>query len=79
LRPRAKAYLEKLSREGLDRIFSKRGPVIRVEDVLMHVAEEEIHHRGELLCLMWQIDLEPPLKDWFDWISETHVKTARYS
>ena len=69
-----RAYLSKLGAKDLNRIFAKR--VIRVEDVLMHVVEEEIHHRGELLCLMWQIDIEPPLKDWFDWISETHVKTS---
>lgn len=71
----SRAYLSKLKTGDLDRIFAKR--VIRVEDVLMHVVEEEIHHRGELLGLMWQIDVEPPLKDWFDWTSETHKKTSR--
>jgi uncharacterized damage-inducible protein DinB len=31
-----------------------------VADALMHVIEEEIHHRGELLCLFWQRDVRPP-------------------
>ena len=31
-----------------------------VEDILIHVAEEEIHHRGELLCIYWQLDIRPP-------------------
>jgi uncharacterized damage-inducible protein DinB len=26
----------------------------------MHVIEEEIHHRGELLCIYWQNDITPP-------------------
>jgi uncharacterized damage-inducible protein DinB len=32
----------------------------KVEDVLLHVVEEEIHHRGELLCILWQHDIQPP-------------------
>ncbi len=32
----------------------------KVEDVLLHVVEEEIHHRGELLCIYWQHDIQPP-------------------
>lgn len=31
-----------------------------ITDVLLHVIEEEIHHRGELLCLFWQRDVRPP-------------------
>ena len=32
----------------------------KVEDILLHVVEEEIHHRGELLCIYWQHDIQPP-------------------
>ncbi len=28
--------------------------------VLVHVAGEELHHRGELIALLWQLDCEPP-------------------
>ena len=73
-------YLGKLTRKDFDKIFVGdwvqwvQVPV-RIEDILMHVVEEEIHHRGELLCLMWQNDMEPPLKMWFDWLKETNIIT----
>ena len=35
--------------------------VLTVEDVLVHVFEEEVHHRGELIALLWQIGIEPPV------------------
>ncbi len=34
------------------------------EDILIHVFEEEIHHRGELIALLWQINVEPPIMSW---------------
>jgi len=37
---------------------------ITAEDVLIHVFEEEVHHRGELIALLWQMDVEPPLMGW---------------
>jgi uncharacterized damage-inducible protein DinB len=37
---------------------------VTAEDVLTHVFEEEVHHRGELIALLWQIDIEPPLMGW---------------
>lgn len=37
---------------------------ITAEDVLIHVCEEEVHHRGELIALLWQINVEPPLMGW---------------
>jgi len=73
----SREYLMKLTREDLDKIYSSVQVPVRIEDVLMHLVEEEIHHRGELLCLMWQNDFEPPIKDWFDWLAETHVKTTQ--
>jgi len=32
--------------------------------------EEQVHHRGELICLMWQIDVEPPYKSFMDYVVE---------
>jgi len=37
---------------------------VTVEDVLIHVFEEEVHHRGELIALFWQMGIEPPLMGW---------------
>lgn len=37
---------------------------VTAEDVLIHLFEEEVHHRGELIALLWQIGVEPPLMGW---------------
>ena len=58
-------YLSSLSDKRLESIFEfegwdKKTHRYKVEDVLMHIIEEEIHHRGELLCIFWQHDVQPP-------------------
>ena len=58
-------YLNNLSEQDLNSIFEfegwdKKTHRHKVEDILMHMIEEEIHHRGELLCIFWQHDIEPP-------------------
>lgn len=58
-------YLETATDAELKRTFEyerRDGTRYRyaTADVLLHVIEEEIHHRGELLCLFWQRDLRPP-------------------
>jgi uncharacterized damage-inducible protein DinB len=74
-----RVYLYKLGPADLSKPFPLRARegtdgVLKVEDILMHVVEEEIHHRGELLCLMWQIDVEPPYNDYIDYIIEKKKK-----
>jgi uncharacterized damage-inducible protein DinB len=64
----SRAYVMKLSPAQLDKQMELRKNKFRVEDLLMHVVEEEIHHRGELLCLMWQIDCEPPYKSYMSYL-----------
>jgi len=32
-----------------------------VRPTILHVIEHELHHRGELNALLWQIDGEPPV------------------
>jgi len=61
----ANEYLKTLTDEKLNSIFEFKGwdgktKRHRVEDILMHTVEEEIHHRGELLCIYWQSDIQPP-------------------
>lgn len=38
-----------------------------IGDVLWHVVEEELQHRGELNALFWQMDVEPPIATVEDW------------
>jgi uncharacterized damage-inducible protein DinB len=58
-------YLETLTDEKLQSVFEFKGwdgkmHRSKIEDILMHVIEEEIHHRGELLCIYWQHNIQPP-------------------
>ena len=62
-------YLDSLPKEGLNRTYTVKddgGKVMKIsaEDVLIHVFEEEVHHRGELIALLWQMDIEPPAMGW---------------
>jgi uncharacterized damage-inducible protein DinB len=61
-------YLETLSPENLKKKYELTGsgkPETKTaEDILVHVFEEEVHHRGELIALLWQIGVEPPIMGW---------------
>ena len=66
---RMQSYLTSLTCEGLQKTYRTQddaGKTVEVtaEDVLLHVFEEEVHHRGELIALLWQMDIEPPLMSW---------------
>jgi len=65
-------YLKTLTDEKLRSVFEFKGwdgkiKRHRIEDILMHVVEEEIHHRGELLCIYWQSDVRPPYIGYMDY------------
>lgn len=71
-----KEYLNTLTMEKLNSIFQFvgwDGKIRRhkVEDILIHVIEEEIHHRGELLCIYWQNDITPPHVGYLEYKSKT--------
>jgi uncharacterized damage-inducible protein DinB len=51
-----------LSRAGM------ASTMVRVEDILVHVALENIHHFGELIALLWQMDVEPPHMGWIGYL-----------
>jgi uncharacterized damage-inducible protein DinB len=66
---RMQDYLDSLPKKGLSKTYSIKaddGKTIKItaEDVLIHAFEEEVHHRGELIALFWQMDIEPPLMGW---------------
>ncbi|HEX7258226.1 MAG TPA: DinB family protein [Nitrososphaeraceae archaeon] len=39
-------------------------------DVLLHVIIEELHHRGEIIAILWQ-DLQPPDMSWLSVMRKT--------
>jgi uncharacterized damage-inducible protein DinB len=72
---KTKAYLARISPAELERKveFSRPGTpsmTVRVDDVLIHLALENVHHFGELIALMWQIDIEPPHMGWVAYLQK---------
>jgi uncharacterized damage-inducible protein DinB len=66
---RMRDYFNSLPIGGLEKKYTvtndANAPIeINAEDVLIHVFEEEVHHRGELIALLWQMGIEPPLMGW---------------
>lgn len=62
-------YLDSLSSKELMKKYTRTNDAgenieITAEDVLIHVFEEEVHHRGEIIGLLWQMGVEPPLMGW---------------
>jgi uncharacterized damage-inducible protein DinB len=70
---RTEAYVSKVAPSELERkVEMPRTGVlamtVRVEDILVHSALENIHYFGELIALLWQIDVEPPHMGWIGYI-----------
>jgi uncharacterized damage-inducible protein DinB len=42
-----------------------------VKDVLLHVFTEELHHRGEIIAILWQMDIQPPDMRWLSVMKKT--------
>ena len=68
-------FIEGLDDEKLASTFetteSGKRESFTVSQMLWHLVEEELQHRGELNALFWQIDIDPPHTDWLDWKVET--------
>jgi uncharacterized damage-inducible protein DinB len=64
-------YLASLSDADLDReIDLKLNDGVyrrKVSKILMHAWVDELAHIGELICLLWQLDVKPPYIDWLDY------------
>jgi uncharacterized damage-inducible protein DinB len=70
-------YLKTLTDKELQSVFRYKGwdgkpKQHKIEDILMHVIEEEIHHRGELYCIYWQNDTTPPYTSYTRYVDDTH-------
>ena len=42
-----------------------------VRDVLIHVMTEELHHRGEIIAILWQMNIQPPDMGWLSVMKKT--------
>ena len=66
---RMQRYFGSLPTDGLSKTYTLKGDndetiEVTAEDVLIHMFEEEVHHRGELIALLWQMGIEPPPMGW---------------
>jgi uncharacterized damage-inducible protein DinB len=56
--------LKEVGPRGLGKVIYWRGrrPFrISLRTMLLHMAEEELQHRGEMNALLWQLDIDPPV------------------
>lgn len=64
-------FVEGLQLSDLDRTFETSDDGHKWQttlgQMLWHLVEEELQHRGELNALLWQIDVDAPVFDWLDW------------
>jgi uncharacterized damage-inducible protein DinB len=67
-------FVEGLDDEKLNHSFETSDPQDRwrfsLKQMLWHMVEEELQHRGELNALLWQMNIDPPITDWLDWKTE---------
>ena len=69
-------YLSTLDVESLSKLVSRiNNDGIRrtttVKDVLIHVITEELHHRGEIIAILWQMDIQPYDMGWLSVMKKT--------
>ena len=67
-------YLSKVTPEELSRKVERKfrdGTTVRmtVEDMLIDVFQEETHHQGEFIAILWQMEIEPPHLWWGKYIN----------
>jgi uncharacterized damage-inducible protein DinB len=69
-------YLFNIEQEDLDKKVQRvNNDGVRrtsmVKDVLIHVVTEELHHRGEMIAILWQMDIQPPDMGWLSTMKKT--------
>lgn len=78
-------FMSKTTSKDLNNTFQytvgkgKRKRVVkrRLVDMLWHLVEEELQHRGELNALLWQDDIDPPVTSWSRWMKEKAKKRRK--
>ena len=70
-------YLSSLTSESLCKPVSRlnKDGIRRntiVKEVLIHVFTEELHHRGEIIAILWQMDIQPPDMGWLSVMKKTN-------
>jgi len=70
---KTRKLIENLTLEILARqiVFEWRDEKVKssVENIFIHAFVDELAHLGELVCMMWQLNVKPP---WTNWMEEHH-------
>jgi uncharacterized damage-inducible protein DinB len=69
-------YLSSLTAESLYKPVSRlnKDGIRRntiAKEVLIHVFTEELHHRGEIIAILWQMDIQPSDMGWLSVMKKT--------
>jgi uncharacterized damage-inducible protein DinB len=69
-----KRYLITVTPEELSRTLDRKykdGTIVQmtVEDMMIDNFQEETHHRGEFIAILWQMGIEPPHMSWGRYIN----------
>jgi uncharacterized damage-inducible protein DinB len=68
------SLVESLREEDLSKtyVIHTRHRVLErtMESLLIHMIEEELQHRGEINCMLWQQDIDPPVTSFDDWLEQ---------
>ena len=69
-------YLSSLTEESFCKPVSRlnndgirRGTIVK--GVLIHVFTEELHHLGEIIAILWQMNIQPPDMGWLSVMKKT--------
>jgi len=66
-----KLFVESLHEEDLSKVHTIHAESVTynvtLEAILMHMIEEELQHRGEINCMFWQQDVDPPIIEYGQW------------
>jgi Pyruvate/2-oxoacid:ferredoxin oxidoreductase gamma subunit len=70
---KANTYLNNITPNELTRKIERKlrdgsTSTVTVEDILIDLFQEETHHRGELIALLWQKDVIPPHVGWSQYL-----------
>ena len=69
-------YLDSLTPNDLSKPVSRMNVdgvrrSTKVSDVLIHIIAEELHHRGEIIAILWQMNFQPPDRGWLSVMKKT--------
>jgi uncharacterized damage-inducible protein DinB len=68
------SFLEHLHEEDMSKVHTIHAASatynVTLEAILMHMIEEELQHRGEINCMFWQQNIEPPIIEYGQWLGQ---------